>query len=120
MQAATGYKIRKESKGRRPKFHEDPAVDKVQAMVMALAGEVAVMHDRLDTIERIADKKGVVLNAEIESFEPDQAVLAAREAWRQEFLTRVLYVFRKEMDEYKTGDTDERFKAALNEIGSAE
>lgn len=111
-------KIRKEAKGRRPIFHDEPGIDRVQAMVMALAGEVAVMHDRLDTIERIAERKGLVLNAEIESFEPDHAVLSAREAWRQEFLTRVLYVFRKEMDEYKTGDTDDKFKQALNEIAA--
>ena len=49
------------AKGRRPYFFDDPAVDKLLAMTMALAGELAVTRERLDTVERILAEKGLHL-----------------------------------------------------------
>ena len=40
-------------------------------MVMGLAGEVAVMRDRLDTLERLLERTGALQRAEIEQFRPD-------------------------------------------------
>ena len=35
------------AKGARPKYFDDPAIDRLLSIVMALAGEVAVVKDRL-------------------------------------------------------------------------
>ena len=65
---ATNTRLKRKAKGQRPHFFSDPAVDKVVAMVMGLAGEVAVMRDRMDTIEQLLETRGLVKRTEIESF----------------------------------------------------
>ena len=43
-------------------------------MIMGLAGEVAVLHDRSDTLERLLQTKGLVKQSEIDTFEPSSQV----------------------------------------------
>ena len=59
---------------------------------MALAGEVSVLRERLDTVERLAAAKGLFTQHDIEAYRPDEAVMAERERWRTEYLERVLRV----------------------------
>lgn len=80
------------AKGRRPFFHDDPAVDKLLAMVMALTGEVAVLKDRLDTHERLAAQGQVASLENIESFEVDDTIEDTREAVRAAMLARVFRI----------------------------
>ncbi|MCB2106148.1 MAG: hypothetical protein KDE14_00550 [Rhodobacteraceae bacterium] len=77
------------SKGRRPFFFDDPAVDKLLGMVMALTGEVAVLRERLDTHERLAVEGKIATPANIEAYSPDLATEDAREAVRVDMLNRV-------------------------------
>ena len=71
-------KLQRKAKGERPAFFADPNVDKVIAMVMGLAGEVAVMHDRMDTLERLLAKKAGIKRRDIENYKPGKKVLEAR------------------------------------------
>lgn len=86
-------------RGVRPQFSENREVDRLMAMVMALSSEVAVLRERLDTFETLADKDGVVRQQDIESFQPDPEHEASRQQWRHDFLDRVLYILRAEADE---------------------
>ena len=45
-------------KGKPSPFHDGPRNDQLFAMVMALTVEVAILRDRLDTHERVSEKKG--------------------------------------------------------------
>lgn len=92
-------KLPKKAKGARPYFFDDPAIDKAIALVMGLAGEVSVMHDRLDTIERLLEKSSTLSRNDIEGFEPDAAVSAERDAWRDRFLDNVLRVVHQELED---------------------
>jgi hypothetical protein len=83
-------RIPRKPKGERPKFFEDPAIDKLVTMVLSLAGEVAVQHDRHDTLERIIAGHGLVSRDEIETFTPSVEVMAERDRWRETFLGEVL------------------------------
>ena len=47
--------LQKKARGERPQFFADPAIDKTLAITLALAGEVAVLRDRIDSIERLAE-----------------------------------------------------------------
>jgi hypothetical protein len=47
--------LQKKARGQRPEYFADPAIDKVLSITMALAGETAVMRDRMDTIERLLE-----------------------------------------------------------------
>jgi hypothetical protein len=84
----------KTAKGKRPVYFEDPQTDKVLAIVMALIGEVSVLRERLDTIERLLEAKDILAIADIEAYQPDDSVAKEREQWRAEYIARVLRVLQ--------------------------
>ncbi len=86
----------KTAKGKRPVYFEDPQTDKVLAIVMALIGEVSVLRERLDTIERLLEAKDILAIADIEAYQPDDSVAKEREQWRAEYIARVLRVLQTE------------------------
>ncbi len=71
---------------------QDPDVDKLLAMIMAMSGEIALLRGRLDTHERLLAAGKPVTPETIESFMPDAAADAAREAQRQAMLARVFRI----------------------------
>ena len=103
-------------RGKRPKIYTQDGMDHLMAMTMALIQEVAVLRDRVDLVERVADSKGVVLSKEIESFELDQTALEARETWRNEYMARVFAIFEQEAAELNAKDTSEKYQKTLDEI----
>jgi hypothetical protein len=108
--------IERNAKGKRPLFYQAEGMDQAMSMILVLANEMMVVRDRLDTVERIAVAKGVVLEAEIEAYEPPQDVLEVREARRQDFLARLYYLARKQAAELSTGDSAERYQSELDAI----
>lgn len=91
-------RLQRKARGARPWFFDDPSVDKVVAMVMGLAGETAVLHDRLDTIERLLEARGLLTRDDIEGYRPGDDVLAERAAWREAFLGEVLRIVESELE----------------------
>jgi hypothetical protein len=108
----------RDAKGKRPMFYDAPGMDQAMSMILVLANELSVMRDRLDTVEKVAAAKGVMLDAEIEAYQPDQSVLEAREARRQDFLARLYYLARKDAAEQASDDTAERYSKMLEEIAT--
>ncbi len=86
------------AKGQRPYFFDDPAVERVLNIVMALAGEVAVLRERTDTMERLLAAKGLVQQAEIEAYVPDAEAAQARQLWHAEYVARILRIVQQEME----------------------
>lgn len=86
----------KTAKGKRPVYFDDPQTDKVLAIIMALIGEVSVLRERLDTIERLLEAKDILAIADIEAYQPDDSVAKEREQWRAEYIARVLRVLQTE------------------------
>ncbi len=97
-------RLKRKAKGERPTFFADPSVDKVIAMVMGLAGEVAVMRDRLDTLERLLAHAGAVSRTAIDDFKISPAVAAERARWRESFIGEVLRVVEIELEAVSSGD----------------
>jgi len=84
-------RISRSAKGPRPAFFAgEPGADQLLGMLLAVASEVAVLRERMDTIEQIAAARGVSIAAEIEAFEPTIADRERREAWRQQYMQRIL------------------------------
>jgi hypothetical protein len=108
--------VRRDAKGKRPQFYEVPGLDQAMSMIMVLANEVSVLHDRLDSVERVHKNLGLDMAAEIEKLTLDQGALEAREAWRQDFLSRLYYLLRKEANEAAAQETAETYRAAIEEI----
>jgi polyhydroxyalkanoate synthesis regulator phasin len=86
------------AKGARPYFLEDKAVERVLNITMAVAGEVAVMRERMDTIERLLAAKGILSNAEIEAFVPTDEQAEERQKWHAEYISRILRIVQQEVE----------------------
>ena len=80
------------AKGKRPQFLDDPALERVLSITLALAGELSVARERIDTLERLLVQRGVLAAGDIEAFAPDSAALAARDAWGREYIARILRI----------------------------
>jgi len=83
------------SKGKRPQYFDDPNMDQMHSMIIALATEVSVLTDRFDTIERVLDEKGTVSRADIESWEPDEATWTERREQREQLIRRLFRSVRE-------------------------
>ncbi|MEP3890264.1 MAG: hypothetical protein ABJN69_07335 [Hellea sp.] len=84
-------------KGKRPFFLKNKDTEKVLAVTMAVAQELAVMRERLDTVERLLETKGVTQD-DIENFTPTKAQAEQRGAWTQEYLARILRIYQQEIE----------------------
>lgn len=89
------------------------------SMLMAVAGELAVTRDRLDTLERLIERHGLFKREEIEAFEPDEEVQARHEAWREEYLERVLRIVHHELESRKSGESDSGYQKVVEELTRA-
>jgi hypothetical protein len=81
----------------RPKFFDDPVNDQLLAMLTALLGEVCVLRERLDTVERLAEQRGLWRREEVERYQPDPAAEQARDELRKGALARVFSVLNEEI-----------------------
>ncbi|QMW22499.1 hypothetical protein [Sandaracinobacteroides saxicola] len=88
----------KKAKGKRPAYFEDPAVDRLLSIVMALAGEVAVNRERLDSLERLLDAKGTVSRADLEGYKPDADAGYERGLMHREYIARILRGVQQDME----------------------
>ena len=93
----------KKAKGKQPTYFDNPQVDKLLAIVMALVGEVSVLRDRFDTLERLAEAKGILSVEEIEKYQPDEQAVQQREQWRADYIARVLRVLEEEIESLDRG-----------------
>ena len=73
-----------------------PEVERVLVVSMAIAQELAVARARIDTLERLLERKGVLTREEIEAFEPSAAEATERGEWTREYLARVLRILELE------------------------
>ena len=89
--------------GKRPYFFADPDVERVLTITMAVATELAVLRQRLDTVERLLDKRGTVSRADIEAYAPDKDVADERGMWTEEYLNRVLRIMQQEREAISRG-----------------
>ena len=86
------------AKGKRPQYFDDPAIDRTLSIVMAIAGEVAVLRARLDTVERLLDAKGTISRADIEAYVPDRVAGSERGLLIKEYIARILRGVQQDME----------------------
>lgn len=91
-------KLKRKAKGKRPFYFNDPDVDRLLSMLMALAGELAVTRDRLDTLERVAAAKGLFSADDIEAMPLDEAALTARSERHARLFAEVTRIVNAELE----------------------
>jgi hypothetical protein len=84
------------AKGRKPQYFADPATDKLLSMVLVLTQELSVARDRIDTLERLLDRAGVLSAQTVDDYLPTAEEAAARSALRSGMLRRVFRAAEKE------------------------
>lgn len=113
--------LQKKAKGQRPQYFENPAIEKNLSITLALAGEVAVLRDRLDTIELMLEMGDQVTRKAVDAFVPTPEVREQRDTWRDEFLSNVLRIVHQEREELQkaasgTHSYEDAIRLVENEI----
>jgi hypothetical protein len=88
----------KRAKGRRPEYFDDPALDRLYSVVLAMAAEVSALRERQDTVERLLEQKGVLKREEIERYTPDRAAGEERGLATRAYVARIMRGFQQEME----------------------
>jgi hypothetical protein len=87
----------RKAKGQRPVYLEDRTIDNMLSMFLALAGEVVVLRERLDTAERLLDESGKLKTA-MDNYRPTEDAIVEREAWRAQFIDLVMRPIQQEYE----------------------
>ena len=98
--------LKRKAKGQCPTFFDNPDTDKLVSMLMGLAGEVSVMRDRMDTVERLLGEKGLLTQSDIDNFEPSEDVLMQRAETRELFLGEITRVITSELEDFDSDSGD--------------
>jgi hypothetical protein len=86
------------AKGRRPEYLDSPFEERMLSMLMALVGEVSVLRERLDTVERLLEAGGSISRDDIESYAPDLETGKDRNRIIREYIARVMRGVQQDME----------------------
>jgi len=92
------------AKGGRPVFFEDPAVDRLTSLALALAAELSATRERLDTVERLLEAGGTLNRAEVEAYAPDRQAGEERGLSTRAYISRVMRGFQQEVEAMESPD----------------
>lgn len=92
------------AKGKRPDFLGDPHAEHMLSILLAVAGEVSVLKQRLDTVERLLEAKGTISRADIESFVPDRDAAYERAVVNKEYVARIMRGVQQSMEAMRANE----------------
>ncbi len=111
---------RRVAKGpRRPQYLANAELDKFMMMFNAALMEIAVLRDRIDTHERLAEMGKPATAAEVDAFKVSLAVQAAREGSRDAMLNRVYRILLEELEQAREAINTRVLEEVLAEDGRA-
>lgn len=85
MTSETKPKARK----KRPQYFDDPAIDKLAAVVVELAAQVWVLKDRERILEMQLEKAGQIKREDINYYQPSDEEQAEIRKERDEYISRI-------------------------------
>jgi hypothetical protein len=104
--------------GKRPYFFDDPAVERVLAITMAVAQELAVTRERLDTVERLLERGTPFKRADIDAYMPSPVEATQRAEWQRMYIARVLRIVQQEIEALKNPDENYDIASKADELGT--
>jgi hypothetical protein len=78
-----------------PAFFDNPAIDNLIAVTLALGAELWSQRDRMRALEKLLAARGIVSDELLEQYQPTDAELAASKAAREEFVNRIYGAFAR-------------------------
>ena len=106
--------IPRKAKGKRPQYFEDPAVDKLHLMLMAVMEELSVTKDRMDTIERMIEDKGLFKRNSIDNFKPTPEAEIERTQQRLQYISRVMRSIILDQDNSSDSSSELEFNEVVD------
>jgi len=82
----------------RPQYFDDPAIDQLYSLCLALTSELSVTYDRLDLLERVLAAQGVLPAGALEAFELSEQAQQQRAERRDGYVRRVLQSFAEQRE----------------------
>lgn len=79
------------ARGRRPEFTDDPMVDRLYSISLALIAELAITRARVDTLERVLAQRQLVPADAIEGYLATPEEQQARARMHQDYLERIFH-----------------------------
>lgn len=107
--------LQRKAKGKRPFYFTDPDVDRLLSMIMALTGELSVTRDRLDTLERVANEKGLFSSDDIEGYQLRDTDMEERAARHQTIFKEVTRIVVGELEDLESVD-GEQYQEIVNRV----
>ena len=104
------------AKGNRPFPLGNSHIDRVLSITMAIASEVAVLYDRLDTLERVASEKTQFSLDDLRQFQIDDEIEEAREQWRQAFIRRMLRILLEEASDKSVQERNTSYQDLVRDL----
>lgn len=92
------------AKGRRPAFFDEPAVDRLMSLSLALMAELSAVRERLDTVERLLDGQGTISKTDIENYLPDKIAGEERGIATKAYIARLMRGFQQEVEAMENPD----------------
>lgn len=92
------------AKGRRPAFFDEPAVDRLYSLSLALMAELSATRERLDTVERLLEAGGSLRRQDVENYAPDRQAGDERGEDTRAFIARVMRGFQQEVEAMEQPD----------------
>jgi len=102
------------AKGKRPWFMNNPEAEKVLSIAMAIAAELAVCRERLDTLERLLQQKKLLTREEIESYIPDRAAEHERNHDHRLYISRIMRILTQSSEALDSSEDLERIAEKLS------
>ncbi|ATW02829.1 hypothetical protein [Sphingorhabdus sp. YGSMI21] len=94
----------KKAKGKRPEYFDAPQDERMLSILMAVVGEVSVLRERMDTVERLLDAKGTISRDDIETYVPDKDAAYERGVMIREYIYRVMRGPHQMVEELKQAE----------------
>ena len=114
MSKTSEKNIPRKAKGKRPQYFEDPAVDKLHLMLMAVMEELSVTRDRMDTIERLIEDKGLFKRNSIDNFKPTPEAEIERTQQRLQYISRVMRSIILDQDNSSDSSSELEFNEVVD------
>ena len=86
------------AKGQRPAFFDQPALDRLYSLTLALAAELSATRERLDTVERLLEAGGSLRRSDVEDYAPDRAAGRERGEETRAYIARIMRGFQQEVE----------------------
>lgn len=112
MSDRRNVKLPVHSKGKRASFYRAEGTDQLFSIVMMLTQELSVAYDRIETLERVLDKKGILPRREVESHRPGPEEETERTARRDAFIGRIFQIIHEEAESYAAEQPKEASRKA--------